>query len=237
MTKITPSKTRLDRFISQKMKINKRDVKLILAQKRVAVDGVIATDVQQIIHSFSKVEFDGISLQNKQACYLMLNKPLGVVSATRDELHKTVIDLLDHPLKESLHIAGRLDLNSTGLLLLTNDSHWSRQLMHPLHNKTKTYLVTTQNPIKTEYIEAFDTGLYFPFEGITTKPVKLTIKDLYTAELTLTEGKYHQIKRMFGRFQNPVISIHRTAIGHISLDPSLLPGQFRVLDSDEIRLG
>ena len=118
------AKTRLDRFISQKKGLNKRDVRLILAQGRVTVDGIIANDIQQIIQPFTSVIFDGEKLQSAQACYLMLNKPTGVVSATIDNQHKTVIDLLKHPLKHSLHIVGRLDLNSSGLLLLTNDSAW-----------------------------------------------------------------------------------------------------------------
>jgi 16S rRNA pseudouridine516 synthase len=229
-------KTRLDRFISQKKGLNKRDVRLILAQQRILVDGVIARDIQQIIHPFTSVIFDGKSLQNRQACYLMMNKPIGVVSATSDVQHKTVIDLLDHPLKDVLHITGRLDLSSSGLLLLTNDSQWSKKLMHPSQKVTKIYHVTTANPIETECIEAFRAGMYFSYEGITTKPVKLKILDQHTAELCLTEGKYHQIKRMFGRFRNPVLKIHRSSVGHITLDSALLPGESRCLNSREINL-
>lgn len=227
-------KTRLDRFISQKKKLNKRDVRLFLAQHRILVDGEIADDIQQVIHPFTSVIFDGESLQNHQACYLMMNKPTGVVSATKDIQHKTVIDLIDHPLKDTLHITGRLDLNSSGLLLLTNDSQWSRKLMHPDQKVTKVYQVTTENIIEHECIEAFNAGMHFSYEGITTKPVKLKILDQHTAELCLTEGKYHQIKRMFGRFRNPVLTIHRSSIGNIILDSSLLPGESRSLTACEI---
>ena len=228
------SKTRLDRFISQKKNINKRDVRLILAKQRVIVDGLIANDIQQIIHPFTSVIFDGETLQNNKPCYLMLNKPTGVVSATTDDQHKTVIDLLDHPLKNALHITGRLDLNSSGLLLLTNDSNWSRKLTLPDQKVKKIYQVTTEKPIGREYIDAFEKGMYFPYENITTKPVKLKILSLHTAELSLTEGRYHQIKRMFGRFRNPVLKIHRSSIGHIILDPQLGPGENRNLVESEI---
>ena len=228
------SKTRLDRFISQKKNINKRHIKLFLAQERIIVNGEIATDVQQIIEPFSCVIFDGETLQNHQACYLMLNKPVGVVSATQDKQHKTVIDLLNHPLKHTLQIVGRLDLNSSGLLLLTNNSAWSKKLMDPLNKVTKIYHVKTQNPINTEYIEAFKQGMYFSYENITTKPVKLKILSDHSAELHLTEGRYHQIKRMFGRFRNPVTEIHRLSVGSIELDAALTPGSSRPLTEKEL---
>jgi 16S rRNA pseudouridine516 synthase len=228
------ARTRLDRFISQKKNINKRDIRLILAQHRVIVDGVIANDVQQIISPFSSVIFDGESLQKNQACYLMMNKPIGVVSATNDAQHKTVIDLLVHPLKNSLHITGRLDLNSSGLLLLTNDSVWSRKLTLPDQKVTKVYQVITQNPINMECIDAFKTGMHFSYEDIMTKPVNLKIINPHTAELHLTEGRYHQIKRMFGRYRNPVLKIHRLSIGNIALDSCLALGESRSLTDSEI---
>jgi len=234
--KILTSKTRLDRFLSRKLHINKRDVRLLLSQKRVIVDSHIASDVQQIIHPFTQVSLDGKVLQENQACYLMMHKPLGVVSATQDKIHKTVIDLLAHPLKHSLHITGRLDLNSTGLLLLTNDSQWSRKLMSPDNKVSKRYLVTVKKPIIEEYINAFHAGMNFPYEDITTLPVKLEIINPFQAELSLIEGRYHQIKRMFGRFRNPVLEIHRLSIGSINLDPFLLTGEYRALNTEEINL-
>jgi 16S rRNA pseudouridine516 synthase len=229
------AKTRLDRFISHKNNINKRDVRLLLAQRRIVVDGEIATNTQQIIQPFTSVILDNKSLQDNEACYLMLNKPTGVVSATKDKIHKTVIDLLNHPQKGSLHITGRLDLNSSGLLLLTNDSNWSRKLMLPDRKVTKIYHVTTEKIITPEYINLFKAGMHFPYENITTKPVNLKILSEHSAELELTEGRYHQIKRMFGRFRNPVLKIHRLSVGNITLDPSLTPGESRCLSDYEIQ--
>ena len=123
------NRTRLDRFISEKCKVNRKSVRLMLAHKRITVDGVIATDIAQLINTFSVILLDNNIIQKNEPLYIMLHKPVGVVCATKDEQHTTVIDLLDETLssneKTSLHIVGRLDLNTSGLVLLTNDSRWS----------------------------------------------------------------------------------------------------------------
>ena len=230
---------RLDRFISVHTGIPKGQVRQLLAQQRIRVDDVIAQDISQPLDSFSRVMFDGVVLQNRTRRYVLLNKPVGVVSATKDDTHRTVIDVLrDGGLPESelndLHIAGRLDLNSSGLLLLTNDSEWSQALMAPDKKVAKVYEVTLENPISDECIAAFKEGIYFPFEDITTKPALLERVTPNTAQVTLTEGKYHQIKRMFGRFRNPVLKLHRVAIGGIRLDDSLECQQFRLLTAEEV---
>lgn len=232
-----PTRTRLDRFLSIKLGINRGDVRLMLAQKRILVDGRVASDVQQPVTDFSCVMVDEKELTNRSAHYRMLNKPVGVVSATKDDKHKTVIDLLTLSARHDLHIAGRLDLNSSGLLLLTNDGRWSRGLSDPNNNIYKRYRVTLKNPITEDYISAFADGMHFPYENITTKPAELKIISEYVAEVSLLEGRYHQIKRMFGRFRNPVLALHRFAIGHVVLDPSLAPGQCRALTRAEITGG
>jgi 16S rRNA pseudouridine516 synthase len=226
-------RTRLDRFISVNTKFCRRDVKLMLAQNRIQVDGLVAESVQQIIDEFTHVVLDGTVLQANTARYLMLNKPIGVVSATKDKKHKTVIDLLDASQREDLHIAGRLDLNSTGLLLLTNNGRWSKQLSHPEQAVAKRYSVTVENTLTDDYIAAFANGMHFPYEDIITRSATLKIISDYVAEVTLTEGRYHQIKRMFGRFQNKVLKLHRESIGNLPLDPRLKPGQYRELTHAE----
>jgi len=223
------SRARLDRFISEKCQINRKKVRLLLAQKRVIVDGVIAADIAQPINKFSNILIDHQIIQQNKALYIMLHKPVGVVCATKDDKHKTVIDLLGNALsldeKASLHIVGRLDLNTSGLVLLTNDSRWSEQLTSPKSKVPKHYLVTLQNPLNEAYIQAFSKGMFFAFENITTKPAALKIISQYQAEVVLTEGRYHQIKRMFGRFDNPVIALHRTSIGSYILDDNLKVGE------------
>lgn len=233
------SRARLDRFISEKCQVNRKKVRLLLAQKRIIVDGTIATSIDQPIHKFSIISLDNKIIQKHKALYIMLYKPIGVVCATKDDKHKTVIDLLDTSLtpdeKASLHIVGRLDLNTSGLVLLTNDSRWSEQLTSPKSKVSKHYLVTLQNPLSEEYVQVFSKGMYFAFEDITTKPAILKIISQYQAEVTLTEGRYHQIKRMFGRFDNPVIALHRTSIGNYVLDDKLNEGESKLLDiSSEI---
>ena len=228
------NKARLDRFLAQHCQISRRKVRLMLAQDRVLVDDRIAHDIDEIIDTFSHVTLDGQAIQANSAYYVMLHKPVGVVSATKDTIHKTVIDLLDSAFKDELHIVGRLDLNTSGLMLLTNDSRWSERLMQPESKISKCYLVTLKNKLTADYIEAFANGMYFEYEGLTTKPAKLTILSDYQAEVELVEGRYHQIKRMFGRFSNPVVALHRHSIGNLQLDRKLLEGQSRQLTEIEV---
>lgn len=231
---------RIDRYISKKLTINRRDIKLMLARGRIEINGEVIREISTIVEEFDRVLLDGEVLQDKKPVYIMLNKPIGVVSATQDELHTTVIDLLPEVLlnndgiKHDLHIVGRLDLNTTGLLLLTNDSRWSRKLMAPEEKVNKVYQVTLQNELTDEYVSSFADGMYFSFEDITTQPAQLSILSDKVAEVVLKEGKYHQIKRMFGRFRNPVLALHRSSIGNLRLDEDLKEGQSRALTSEEV---
>lgn len=227
-------KSRLDKFLISALALGKRDVKVLLAQQKVEVDDNVIDDAAYQINKFSRVKANGTTLQNQQPIYIMLNKPIGVVSATKDKIHKTVIDLLICPDKNDLHIVGRLDLNTSGLMLLTNDSRWSERLTLPESKVPKTYQVTLQNQLNYDYIDAFQQGMYFEFEDITTQPANLTLLSDYVAQVTLMEGKYHQIKRMFGRFRNPVVKLHRSQIGALLLDKTLAAGQSRELTKNEV---
>ncbi len=229
---MTYKSTRLDRFVSQNSSYKLSDIQLLLAQKRIRVDGQAADSIQQKVSKFTHVMLDDHCLQNNQPLYIMLNKPKGVVSATKDPEHTTVLDLIDHPLKHELHIAGRLDFNSTGLVLLTNDGAWSREISLPATKLSKTYEVTLSKPVTGEYVKAFQQGIYFAYEDITTQPAQLEILSPYKARISLVEGKYHQVKRMFGYFQNEVLSLHRISVGDITLD-GLAVGEWRVLDGSE----
>lgn len=206
----------------------------MLARGGVRVDGSVATGISQVIDEFSRVVLDDRVLQARQPVYIMLHKPTGVVSATRDGKHKTVIDLLERPDRETLHIAGRLDYNSSGLLLLTNDGRWSRQLSSPGNQIRKVYRVTLAHPATPECVRAFAEGMYFAYEGITTRPAGLRMVDDHVAEVTLVEGRYRQIRRMFRRRQNRVLALHRVAIGNLILDARLAPGAHRELTAPEV---
>lgn len=227
---------RLDRLISQKTEFKRKEVRLLVAQRRILINGVGADSVNQVVGEFDRIECDGVILQNNQAKYVMLHKPTGVVSATKDDIHPTVMDLIaDHIECDDLHIVGRLDLNTSGLVLLTNDGAWSRQLTAPESKVPKVYQVELANELSEDYIDAFAQGMHFPFEDIITQPAKLKILSPHVAEVTLMEGKYHQIKRMFGRFRNPVMKLHRSQIGNLKLDASLREGQCRVLNEEELQ--
>ena len=226
---------RLDRFLSNLPQLNRQTARLALASGRVRVDGVVMANGLSEVNQFSRIELDEQLLHaGKAARYFMLHKPPGVVSATAHEQHRTVLDLLDEPNKDELHLAGRLDLNTSGLLLITNDGQWSRRLTEPRGRLGKVYRVDTEEPITPQYIEVFARGLYFAYEDLTTLPAELVIVSSHSALLTLHEGRYHQVKRMFGHFQNKVIGLHRLSMGSIELDPQLAAGQYRALSAAEI---
>ncbi|ARU87502.1 pseudouridine synthase [Pseudomonas sp. M30-35] len=226
---------RLDRILSNLPSLNRQTVRQLIASGRVQVNGVCCRDSRCDITVFDRVELDEQVVQTgKPVRYFMLNKPIGVVSATEHPDHQTVIDLLDEPDKHELHLAGRLDLNTSGLLLITNDGQWSRRVTQPVSKQAKVYWVSTEQPIEAHYADTFAEGMYFKYEDLTTLPAKLEIVATYNARLWLHEGRYHQVKRMFGHFQNKVIGLHRERVGAIELDPQLAPGQYRALTPDEI---
>ncbi|MBU3071207.1 16S rRNA pseudouridine(516) synthase [Aestuariicella sp. G3-2] len=228
-------RTRLDRYLSQQLEIPRGNMRLILAQGRVMVNGEVAKSIHQVVDKFSRVEFDGRLLSADAPRYIMLNKPKGVVSATRDDHHTTVIDLLPGNNNDDLHLVGRLDFNTTGLVLLTNDGHWSRRLTQPETKVPKHYRVWLERPVTDDYIEAFANGIYFAYEGVTTRPASLKIISPFEVKVVLEEGRYHQIKRMFGHFNNKVVDLHREAIGDLTLDSSLPQGRSRSLTAAEVQ--
>lgn len=225
---------RLDRFLSQALQVSRSGLRPVLAAGRVRVNGVTVRDRQQRIGPFDRVELDGTLLQSEEPRYLMLNKPMGVVSATRDDRHRTVMDVLPVSRREGLHIAGRLDFNSTGLVLLTNDGAWSRQLSLPGTGVWKHYRVTVDVPLTEADVAAFAEGMWFESEQLHTQPARLVIRSAHEADVWLHEGKYHQIKRMFGRADKKVLTLHRLAVGAIQLDASLAPGESRALTAEEV---
>ena len=226
---------RVDRFLSNLPQFNRKQVRLLLVERRVTVEGVAVSDPHHDVREFSQVCVDGEILQaGKPARYFMLHKPQGCVSATSDPQHSTVLDLLDEPDKAELHIAGRLDFNTTGLILITNDGQWSRRLTQPQTKLPKVYHVQTEQDINPQYAVTFAAGVYFAFEDLTTQPAELELLGPRTARLSIIEGRYHQVKRMFGHFDNKVIGLHRERMGPLVLDTSLAPGQYRPLTDEEI---
>ncbi len=230
-------RSRLDRLVAKYLGISPDDVRLMLARQRIKVDGKVVDARELLVDGFSVITVDDKVIQSQPARYVMLHKPCGVLSATRDPRHPVVTGLITD--STGLHIAGRLDLHASGLLLLTNDGVWSRLLSAPAsgvgkQGVSKQYEVTLRDPLSAEYVAAFAAGMYFPFENITTRPAQLEILGERAARVTLQEGRYHQLKRMFGRFRNPVLSIHRSAIGDLQLDATLQAGEWRELTPGEV---
>lgn len=228
---------RVDRFLSNLPTFSRQQARLLLIEKRIQVDGQVVCDPRHEVRPFSRIEFDGHVLQaGKPARYFMLHKPPGCVSATADPEHPTVLDLLDEPHKDDLHIAGRLDFNTSGLMLITNDGHWSRRLTQPQTKLPKVYYVETEDEIGAEYANTFLEGLYFSYEQLTTLPAHLEQLGPRSARLSIVEGRYHQVKRMFGHFNNKVVHLHRERIGPLVLDHQLAPGEYRPLSKTEVLL-
>ena len=164
----------------------------------------------------------------------MLHKPQGVVCATIDEQHKTVLELLNPDEHAGLHVAGRLDIDATGLVLLTDDGEWSHRITSPRHDCGKTYRVTLAEPLDASLVARFAEGIQLRNEKKFTRPAILEIIAPREARLTISEGKYHQVKRMFAALENRVTTLHRERIGVLDLDPALQPGEWRPLTREEI---
>lgn len=222
---------KLDRVVAAHESMGRQAAHRAIAERRVRVNDVIVSDGHHPVDRFMRVELDGTVIQPpERALYLMLHKPVGILSATKDDQHPTVLDLIDDPDKHTLHIAGRLDRGTSGLVLLTNDGRWSKRLMAAEHKVPKVYLVETAEVIAPETVADFARGFYFHTENITTLPAELVLLGERQARLTLHEGRYHQVKRMFHRVNNRVTALHRESIGPLSLPEDLKPGQWRLLE-------
>lgn len=180
------------------------------------------------------VSFDDVNLEYHRFYYYMLNKPTGVISATEDFQCKTVMDIMDVTPKNGLFPVGRLDKDTEGLLLITNDGELSHCLLSPSKHVEKTYFVKTDGVIKQEYVPLFKEGLDIG-EKKNTKPSNLYIINENSAYITITEGKYHQVKRMFKHFKLNVIYLKRISMGPLKLDENLAVGEYRLLYDNEIK--
>ena len=226
---------RLDKFLSQQLGVSRALVLRELRNKRVTVDGDIVKTGAMKISPEQVVAFDGNVLdQITGPRYFMLNKPQGYVCSTDDPDHPTVLYFLEEPVAYKLHAAGRLDIDTTGLVLMTDDGQWSHRITSPRHHCEKTYLVTLENPVDESTAEQFAKGVQLHNEKDLTKPAVLEVVTPTEVRLTISEGRYHQVKRMFAAVGNHVVGLHRERIGDIALDASLAPGEYRPLTAEEI---
>ncbi|GHD51805.1 16S rRNA pseudouridine516 synthase [Marinobacter persicus] len=227
---------KLSRILSNQNGISRKQANALIAGGRVKINGQPCRAPAADVDRFSTVMVDQDVVQAGEAeHYLMLNKPAGYLSATVDAQHPTVLELIAPELRHHLHIAGRLDRSSTGLLILTNNGLWSRKLTEPAIKIPKVYRVLTAKPLSPETETRFANGIWFEFEGLTTSPAQLERLGEREARVTIYEGRYHQIKRMFHAVGNRVKALHRERMGEIELDNDLSSGSYRSLTAGEIR--
>ncbi|TQV78069.1 16S rRNA pseudouridine(516) synthase RsuA [Exilibacterium tricleocarpae] len=225
---------RLDKFVSQAAGISRSQVKKALRQAAVAIDGDPVANPAQAVAAGARITLHGRRLTAPKPQYVMLNKPAGYVCATRDSDHPTVIDLIAEPGAGRLQIAGRLDRDTTGLVLLTDDGQWNHRVTAPARACLKTYTATLAEPLADKWIAVFAAGVRLKADARPTQPAKLQILEACRVRLSITEGRYHQVKRMFAATGNRVLSLHRESIGALALDPDLQAGQYRPLSTAEI---
>ena len=229
-----PPTERLDKFLSTNTDLTRSLARKAISAGEVAVNGAIIRDGAVKVSANDQVLFRGTAIHAAQPHYLMLNKPAGYVCANEDGQYPTVIDLIKEPWRFHLHVAGRLDVDTTGLVLLTDDGDWSHRVTAPRHKQPKRYHVTTADPMQEQWCDVFSKGVELRGDEKLARPAQLEIIDTYTAYLTLQEGRYHQVKRMFAAVGNRVTALHRVSIGEVLLDPALAPGDYRSLTDTEI---
>ncbi|WP_440055038.1 pseudouridine synthase [Pseudoalteromonas sp. T1lg65] len=227
---------RLDKFLSHVADLPRSRVKINIKKRLVQVNGETVTKFDTQVTQEDEVLLDGERLTYLGLRYFMLNKPQGYVCANHDELHDTVFDLLDEPNLKDFHVAGRLDIDTTGLVLITNDGNWSHHITSPKKQKFKTYLVETRDELYEDDVEKLRVGVELHGEKVPTLPAKAEILDKFSLRLSICEGKYHQVKRMLAAIGNQVVELHRESIDNIHLDESLHSGEYRQLTESEINI-
>jgi len=220
---------RLDRLIGKWGETGKRRTRALFEAGEVTVDGEVVLEAASLIGPFARVECRGEVVQARTRRRIILNKPAGVVSATVDNEHATVIDLIKEEWAGELHLAGRLDRATTGLVVLTNDSRFSTKITQPGKNIGKRYLVEVDGMIDDRVVADFERGMWFAKEKALISPAQIVLLEGSRCRLTIYEGKHHQVKRMFARHDLKVTALHREAIGTIELPKDLAPGEWRCL--------
>lgn len=226
---------RLDKLISDCGLASRKDIKQMIKSGRVSVDGVVAASPEQKVDpELNRVSVDGEELGYAKYRYYMLNKPEGVLSATDDGKQKTVLDLVTPEMRKmGLFPVGRLDKDTTGLLLLTNDGEFAHWIISPKSGIVKTYRAETEGCINTDDIKAFNDGIVLA-DGTKCLPAELVLLSDGACLVKVMEGKYHQVKRMLASRGKPVLSLERISVGEVELDESLPRGAFRELTADEL---
>lgn len=223
---------RLDKFLANAGIGSRKDVKKIIKSKEITVNGVIVTDQQFIVSENDDIAYQLKPILYKPYLYYMMNKPSGVISATEDPYHKTVIDLIDENHHLDLFPVGRLDIDTVGLLIITNDGALSHELLSPKKHVDKTYYVEFSgeyhDDIPSKFAKGIDIGDYV------TKPAQYEFITEKSCKITICEGKFHQVKRMMKAVGLDVTYLKRTSFGNLTLDELLEEGKYRELTQEEL---
>ncbi len=227
---------RLDKFLSNMGKATRSECARLAKSGKIVVNGLPVKKCDMHIDpEKDTIVLCGVPVIYRKYTYIMLNKPEGYVSATDDEREKTVLDLLpDEERRLGLFPCGRLDKNTLGLVILTNDGDSAHRLLSPKHHVDKIYKFECKLPLSSEDVSLLEGGV--DIGGYKTKPCKIKLNDPTHGEITLTEGKYHQIKRMLETVDNKITYLERISFGGIALDPSLKRGEWRHLTNEELNI-
>ena len=230
-------KERIDKWIASTTTLSRKEVKALLRQKRVTVNGVTVTDGGfQTDAEQDAVAVDGVPFSIKPHIYIMLNKPTGIVSASRSQKEKTVVDLVPPQLQRNgLFPAGRLDKDTTGFVLITDDGDFAHRILSPKNHIQKTYIAHLEKPISPTEMAILKQGVVLR-DGTQLLPASVDIigEDMQTVQIRICEGKYHQIKRMLAAVGNRVTALRRTHMGTLPLDTALPPGACREITPEEL---
>lgn len=224
---------RIDKIIATQTEYSRKDVKKMISQKKIEVDGKIIKSADEKINENAVIKISGKELNIQKNIYLILNKPKGYISATEDKNMKTVLDLVPEKYQHrALFPAGRLDKDTTGMMIITDDGKFAHNILSPKKHIKKRYNVTIDIPVTKEMITGFERGIQLN-DGECKKAL-LEITGEYTADVTITEGRYHQIKRMFGCYGAKVIELNRVQMGEFILPSNIKLGQCREITVKEI---
>lgn len=230
---------RLDKYLAEMGAGTRSEVKKLVHAGRVTINGAVAEKPEQKVDpETDTVCLDGEALLYAAYEYYLFHKPAGCVSATEDKIHKTVMDYLTDTLRDDLFPVGRLDIDTEGLLLITNDGALAHELLSPAHHVKKTYYARVAGRVTEEDARLFQQGVDIGEEKL-TKPAELVILtsgEESEIELTITEGKFHQVKRMFQAVGKEVVYLKRLSMGPLTLPETLLPGEYRALTQEELML-
>lgn len=227
---------RLDKLLAGQGTLSRKEARQLVQAGAVCVDGQPVRTADFKVPPEATITVHGRPLKVQSYIYLMLNKPAGVVSASRDSRTKTVVDLVPPEYaRKGLFPAGRLDKDTTGFVLITDDGQLAHRLLAPKKHVPKTYIATLDKPVTPDMAAAFAQGMVLG-DGSRCLPAELTPLGSHTAQVVLHQGLYHQIKRMFAALGAKVTALHRTAMGGLALDPALPPGGCRPLTPQELEL-